>query len=159
MELCQDTGRVHAAHGLDLRPGDGLLVGDECQRLQGGRRQASLAIEPEEEPDLVGEPRCGGEMDMAAMALHDPAPVVLLLQPRQGALDLLAGHLCPCRQLLDRGRLGRDKQEGFDQRAKLVVGQAGRQGFGREAHLVTRFRGLFVHVEIGWVRHVRVGCS
>ena len=116
----QRRRRVDAAQGRDLGLGDGLVVGDRGQRLQGGRGELVLALDLEEAPDPAVVVR-------AWSRTRSRPPVWMIRMPAvrrvvagdelvDGSCDLL-GRRRRSRTLLilsDGQRLQGDEDQGFD---------------------------------------------
>jgi len=109
---------AHSADGLDFRPGHGLAVGHDRQRLEGRRREPVFRRRRQEPPHPGPEGRAGEQLETACDLLDaecSPALIVEASQIPQERAGLRAvGKPRQLRQPPRRQGLPRDKQRGLE---------------------------------------------
>ena len=118
--------RVHAANGFDLALRDRLLVGDDRERLERGRRQPRVLSFEDEALDVRRQVRVG----LVAVATghlhqHEAPPVSLVLGGERGAqlFDARDGQLEELGEEAGVDRVGRGHDDCLDDAARLVGSQ------------------------------------
>ena len=123
LEGAHDRVHVHAPDGRDLGPGHGLLVGDDGQRLQRGRRQPDGLAFQHEALHVGVEVGVALEAPTPGDAHHDEAAVLGLVgraHLRAHGLHPLLGQLQHLGQQVGLDGLLRHHEDGLDRPALLL---------------------------------------
>ena len=137
-ELSEHFLATNAPDGLDLCPGDGLPVGHDRERLQGGRRQPARGGLVEQPTDPRPERPPAEQLVAPGDLLHAKSGASRVLKlpqfPDERPSPRSVRQPCQFRQTADRQRLAGQKERRLQPREFLrphvVTGQSGR--FGRD---------------------------